>query len=160
MKKIFIINGPARSGKTSFGEMVGAILEERGIPFEHNSSINPVKMFLSSRGWFGKKWDGKTKNDYWRRAMYECKKSMIEDDPHVFDRYAHERLEEISGEMEEGVLFFDIREPENIAQIVEFFRENHSEVEVLTVFIERESSEEFNNYADMNQRKYEYDIYR
>lgn len=159
MKKIFVINGPARSGKTTFGEMVGELLEQRGIPFEHNSSINPVKMFLSSQGWEGKKWDKKTKDDYWRRAMYECKKRMIEADPHVFDRYAYERLEEISQDGGEGVLFYDIREPENIAQIVEFFRDSNPEIEVLTVFIERECAEEFNNYADRNQRGYDYDIY-
>jgi len=159
LKKIFIINGPARSGKTSFGQMVGEILEERNIPFEHNSSITPVKMFLATEGWFGKKWDRKTKDDYWRRAMYECKKLMIEEDPHVFDRYAFQRVEEISGGREEGILFYDIREPENIAQIVEFFVENHPDIQVVTVFIERECNEEFNNYADTNQRKYVYDVY-
>jgi hypothetical protein len=159
MKKIFIINGQARSGKTSFGEMVGEILKEQRIPFEHNSSITPVKIFLSSHGWLGRKWDKKTKDDYWRKAMYKCKKRMISDDPNIFDRYAYNRLEEISGEAGEGVLFFDIREPENIVQMVEFFRDTHPEIKVLTVFVERECGEEFNNYADTNQGNYDYDIY-
>jgi len=159
MLKIFIINGPARSGKTTFGEMVGEFLGDRSIPFEHNSSVAPVKEYLRNSGWEGNEWDGVTKDDYWRRAMYECKCWMIEGDKHVFDKYAFERISSISESSSSGVLFFDIREPENIEQMKKFFEEEHPEIEVLAVFVDRDEGEEFANYADSSQRNYEYDVY-
>jgi thiol-disulfide isomerase/thioredoxin len=159
--QIFIINGNAKSGKTTFGEYVGKILEKTNIPFLHDSSINPVKEYLKENGWEEKTWDGVTKDDFWRRAMYECKCMMLESDKHIFDKYALEKLYNLSKDGErakQSVLFYDIREPENIQQLVDFVNENDPEIDIKTIFIEREVEEIFNNYADKNQTNMEYDI--
>ncbi len=157
--KIFIINGNAGCGKTTFGEYAAKILKGKKIPFLHDSSIKPVKDFVQENGWEGKKWDGVTKDDYWRRALYECKCWMIENDKNIFDKYALEKIHEISDSSSEGILFFDIREPENISQLVEYVKENDPKVKVFSLFVERNSDFKFNNYADQNQSNYKYDIF-
>lgn len=159
MLQIFIINGPVQSGKTTFGQMVGTILERENIPFEHNSSVGPVKNYLKEFGWNGELWDGVTKDDYWKRIMYECKCWMIEKDEHIFDKFAVGRLLDISDGGLDGVFFFDIREPENIQQIVDYVNENNPEISIKTVFVNRSQDLEFNNYADRNQGNYTYDIF-
>lgn len=153
--KIFIINGNAACGKTTFGSFTNEVLEREGVPFLHESSVSPVKNYLKEVGWEGNKWDGITKDHYWRKTMHECKCWMIENDKHVFDKYALEKLDEKG-----GVLFYDIREPENISQLIDYCKENREDVEVKSVFVERDmGKQEFDNYADKNQGNYEYDIY-
>ena len=48
MQKIYVVNGLPLSGKTELGKIVGQELRERerGINFQHLSSIDPVKAFL------------------------------------------------------------------------------------------------------------------
>ncbi len=153
--KIFIINGNATCGKTTFGSFTSEILKKKGFPFSHDSSVSPVKNYLKEVGWEGNKWDGITKDSYWRKTMHECKCWMIENDKHVFDQYALEKLDEKG-----GVLFYDIREPENISQLVNYCKENRKDVEVKSVFVKRDlGKQEFDNYADRSQGNYEYDIY-
>src|SRR3990167_2646490 len=88
--KIFVINGSPQSGKTTFGQLVGKSLEQRGIQFIHTSSIELVKKILAgdyewicqmcSPGVINKvlqikgevtqlNWDGTTKNEEWREKM-------------------------------------------------------------------------------------------
>jgi len=157
--QIFIINGNAGCGKTTFGLFVAAFLKDKGVPFLHDSSVKPVKDFLLENKWEGKQWDGITKDDYWRRAMHECKCWMIEQDQHVFDKYALKKIREIDKDTNSAVLFFDIREPENIIQLVKYIQKQDSKIKVFSVFVQRDSDCEFNNYADTNQTNYEYDIY-
>jgi hypothetical protein len=158
--QIFVINGNARCGKNTFGDIVADILSRRNIPFKHESSIDPVKQYLIDIGWEGMKWDGIVKDDYWRNAMYLCKHMLKEQDFHIYDKYAVEKLLELSYTDSRAVIFFDIREPENIAQLVEYIHQNHPEIGIETVFLDRENPEKYNNYADTNQSGYEeYTIY-
>ncbi len=157
--QLFIINGNAGCGKTTFGLLVEEFLKEKGVPFLHDSSIQPVKDFLLENKWEGKQWDGITKDAYWRGAMYACKCWMIEQDSHVFDKYALRKIREIDKDTNRAVLFFDIREPENIIQLVKYIQKQDSNIKVFSVFVQRDSECEFNNYADTNQTNYKYDIY-
>lgn len=146
--QIFVINATARSGKTTFGEYVGKLLSEKGISFLHDSSILPVKRFLKEHGWEGKFWDGETKDDFWRNAMYSCKCSMIENDPHIFDIYAMDLVLKMAKDDPRAVLFFDIREPHNIEQLKEYISINAPDILVRTVFIEREAAPVFDTLVD------------
>ncbi len=169
--RIFVINATARSGKTTFGEYVGKLLSEKGISFLHDSSILPVKRYLKEHGWDGKIWDGETKDEFWRNAMYSCKCWMIENDPHVFDRYAVDLVLEMAKDDPRAVLFFDIREPHNIEQLKEYISISAPQVEFKTVFIERDAAPSINTPVDskssgsevvidtsVNPIAYEYDI--
>lgn len=161
--QIFVINGNPRSGKTTFGRYVGESLRDINIPFLHGSSIDPVKHYLKEKGWKGKKWDGRTKDEFWREAMYNCKLMILSVQKHYFDQYALSLLSGITEDdtlvISKAVLFFDVREPENIQQLVDYIHDHYSEeIEIKTVFVDRVPEEKFNNYADTNQDKYEYDI--
>ena len=160
MLKIFVINGRARVGKNTFCEQVGKILQEKDIPFMHESSVNPVREYLKTTGWEGKLWDGVTKNEYWRKAMFDCKKMFVDMDKHCFDDYAIGKLYEYFGEDGNGVLFFDIRESEYICQLKEYIEVNYPEIDFKAILIKKDIDEEFDNYAyaDKNVEEYpEYD---
>ncbi len=126
----------------------------------HESSVDPVKEYLRTNGWEGNIWDGITKNEYWRKAMFDCKKMFIDMAKHYFDDYAIRKLYEYFGESGEGVLFFDIRESEYISQLKEYIGVNYPGIDFKAVLIKKDIVEEFENYAyaDKNVEGYpEYD---
>jgi adenylate kinase family enzyme len=121
---VYIINGPGGSGKTTFGELVGKYLEKKQIPFAHESSIDPVKKYLRTYGWEGKVWEEGIKDNHWREVMYLCKCEFIRKDKHCLDKYCVERIEKHFKNFKCGVLFFDVREPENIEQLKSFLKKS------------------------------------
>lgn len=89
-------------------------------------------------------WDGKTKDDYWRKAMSDLKLKVIEEFPSLINGWILRQSTKLS---EPFVMFVDIREPENILSFVTFF-ENRSLYQVKTVLVEGKNSIRSENYSD------------
>lgn len=165
MGKVFVLNGLPLSGKTTFGEKIGEELRERGITFLHTSSINPIKnLLMPSTFWYeeflnpdlkpslerlkrevtGLDWDGKNKNDYWRKAMSDLKLKIMDEFPSLINGWVLRQSTKLE---EPYVMFVDIREPKSILDFVTFFG-NRSISRVKTVLIESNRSARSPNFSD------------
>lgn len=175
IKKIFVINGLPRSGKTTFGEMVGKKLKDLGINFLHTSSIDPVKYLLCpSETWpqefqspefkdgllklkrevTEKDWDGKTKDDYWRRVMSEYKHKLLENYPDLIDAWVLSKALSLEGN---SVTFVDIREPESIEKFKKYCGLSIYDLDVKSVLVTSNGAENFQNKSDESVFNYNYD---
>ena len=140
-----LINGPAQSGKDTFIK----IFEEKNpnLKVANVSSIDPFRTIPISWGWNG------VKDESYRKALYYLKKAAI-----VLNDYPVEFLLEVRGKyvatFEKYVIFYHIREPEEIKKLKEklpFLQ---------TIFLERDNNKPLSLEEDeINIRKYEYDYY-
>ena len=174
--KIFVINGSPQSGKTTFGQLVGKSLEQRGIQFIHTSSIELVKKILAgdyewicqmcSPGVINKvlqikgevtqlNWDGTTKNEEWREKMSIFKQKLSTKFPNMIHEYCMSRAENVESS---GVLFVDIREPSNIEAFRRYVAALYLDCELMTVLIVSPDAEIYYNESDLSVDKFAYDI--
>lgn len=175
MKKIYVVNGQAESGKTLFGQIVAEQLHEKGINFLHTSSIDPVKQILKPyEGWDPKlkenigsilltlkkrvtnrDWDGVTKDQYWRKAMSDLKICITEQNPFLIHNLVLDQFEKF----ETGYVgFVDIREPENIEAFKKHAESMVFGLEVSKILLKSDMSIKYNNRSDLSVDQTQYDI--
>mgnify|MGYP000686908622 CR=1 FL=1 len=179
MKKLYVLNGLPESGKTTFGKLVGEILEEKGIPFLHTSSINVVKDILKpSHLWSPElqqdpatkvtllqlktqvvgnlDWDGVTKDEFWRKAMSELKLLINRHNQFFINEAVLKQFKNLSDSYNKFVGFVDIRESESIQQFAQ-----HAEVfgyRVEKILVKSEGGANYNNFSDRDILNTKYDI--
>lgn len=141
MKKIFIINGAARSGKDTFVETVR---EVSGIILHNISSVGNVKEAATILGWDGKK------DERGRQFLSDLKdiSSKVYNGPLSF-MLANALC------ITQGLIFFHIREPDEITELKKKCEE-HS-LDVSTILLKRPDITQFTNHADQNVENFEYD---
>lgn len=144
MKKVFVINGPARSGKDTLIEMCRELLTGR-INVATYSSVDEVKQYLREF----EQWDGVTKDDYWRYRMFDVKQDMVRDN----DRPTRYLVERIADTPDNSIVFLHIREPEEILKLLALFPD------AFTIHVERINVEQFANRADQETRRIPYNFY-
>lgn len=178
--QIFVINGLPGVGKTTFGEIMMKLLEERNFNFLHLSSISLVKdLLLHSNESDPYLYDNSTylygvlrkiketlnirdfsrdevfnnKTIESRRAMSSLKSAITEWDGNFLHHWVIDRASKVK---ERAVIFVDIREPENI----EAFKHVCEDYKVLprTVLIQSDVHDEFDNPSDASVMNYNYDI--
>lgn len=140
-KKIYIVNGYPKSGKTTFGRLLGEFVKVR-----HISIIDPVKEIAAQIGWTG----GKTEKD--RKFLSDLKDLLEEYNDFPFNMLVKNVIRFLTDDKED-VLLIDIRQPEDIKRAVAIF-------DAGTIYIDRENADHINsNHADAGVRDYGYDIY-
>lgn len=178
MNHLYVINGYPGSGKTFFGQVFGEELKPQGVNFAHLSSIDPVKMILlpedkwdatiiPSDSWeemhiikriyTPEDWDGQTKDDYWRRIMFEVKAHLGKHRNGFIEEWLLARASQIESPR---IIFVDIREEENIKFFREYCTEHSPEISFGTIFINSDCGSPSDNGADrtLNPKFYDYVI--
>lgn len=143
MSKIFIVNGVATSGKTTFETMIQEIAAAHGEKVIILSTIDYVKEIAKKIGWDG------TKTPENRRMLSDLKDLLTRwnDSPH---QKVHDRIMDTK---DAAAIFIDSREPEDIKRFVE-------EYNALTVLVQRGKEVVLiGNHADDNVNNFEYDCY-
>lgn len=178
MQKIYVVNGMARSGKTTLGKMISDELSKKDIPFLHTSSINPVKQILcayetwpdslkSAGGgvlkilkrevteldWSGKEED---KDAYWRNAMSLLKEKINGWNPFLIHSLVMDEFDKLGREF---IGLVDIREPENIVAFKNHVLKTYRFVDsVETILVTSDGAQVFDNKSDESVNKFKYDI--
>jgi hypothetical protein len=140
MKKAFVINGSNGTGKDTFVNMVSDYVGKKNIEVFNISSVDRVKFAAIALGW------NEVKDDKGRKFLSDLKdiSTVAYDGPL---NYMRDRFEGGSN----GVYFFHIREPQEIAKFVKA-------VGARTIAIYRKGSEAATNHADQEAYNYEYDL--
>ncbi len=175
-KQVYVINGYPGSGKTTFGTLTGEVLKRFNIHFAHTSSIDPIKhILMPQKSWnpavidpalwpilesckkeiTDKDWDGHTKDIYWRGVMSALKQKLTDTVPSLVQNYIYKQVQSIPSP---GVVFVDIREPENIDALKEYFVQEQSLIPVQAIFVESDTIEAFDNPSDARVKEYTYDF--
>jgi guanylate kinase len=144
MKRVFVINGPATSGKDTFIEIVRRFLSSI-FPVLSFSAVDEVKQDLKEK----EGWDGVTKDAYWRLRMHAVKMEMVADN----NRPTRYLLESIQAAPDNSVIFLHIREAGEIEKLLAEFPE------AKTIHLTRETQEVFDNPADALTLEFMYDFY-
>lgn len=180
MKKIYVMNGYPRSGKTLFGELVGRELAERGINFLHTSSIEPVKVILQPIDRWGPEfrinlptlnqliflksqvtdddWSGREedKTPEWRRKMSDLKQKITDFDPSLINETVFNKITQSL--KDPYVAFVDIREPDHIKRFLDYVQDQDPRIETEKVVLENGMSVRENNTSDESIEETKYDI--
>lgn len=138
--KIFIINGPAESGKDTFVEFCTDFAVKHKLKVHNISSVDPVKQAAKILGM--------TKKD-------EAGRQLLADIKQAWVRYNDGPLKYLVEEInsaEESIVFLHIREPEEIKKIRKIYP--HTQ----TVFVDRKNAIAYRNGADDSTSEIEYDI--
>ncbi len=148
MKKyVFIINGYPQSGKDTFVKYCKEII---GKKVYLKSSIDNEKTIATICGWNG------IKNDESRKMLSDLKKYMKA----LFKKYSIMYFVELDEFVEtmknDDILFYMVREPEEIADIVNYYK--HSNTIVKSIFIDKSNNIECSNDSDKNVKNYRYDL--
>jgi len=145
MKKVLIINGHPKSGKTEFEKLIA-----KNINSVIYSSITPVKEYaIKYFGWDG---DEKNKTEEWRRFFYHLKKMLVEEFDYIYIKVA-EKVRELYNNPYCEILMVDSREVEEIERFKNCFQ-------AVTLFINNDKAEQItSNDADANVENYKYDYY-
>lgn len=144
MKKVFVINGPARTGKDTFINICRQLLANRMGVFTF-SAVDEVKEYLKVE----EGWDGVTKDAYWRLRMYEVKMRMVAEN----DRPTRYLVEGIETSPDNSVVFLHIREPEEIVKLLQHYPE------AMTIHLSSEGVDLYENPADSNTQLIDYNFY-
>jgi hypothetical protein len=144
MKRVYVINGPAGTGKDTFIGLVRTLLNGQRDVLTF-SSVDEVKLYLINN----ENWDGVTKDSYWRLRMHEVKKQMVADG----DRPTQYMIERIAEAPENSIIFLHIREAEEILKLKALLDQ------LRTIHLDREGVERYSNPADANTLTLEYDHY-
>ena len=148
---IYVVNGAAGSGKTSFEENVKKIIGEEYCYIL--STITPIKQIATMVGWNGKK-DLES-----RKFLSDLKDLLTKYNDYPFN-YICDQIKHIEEEWAEYgispksiVIFVDCREPEEIKKLCD-------KLDAKSLLIRRASAEnkETSNHADANVLNYNYDI--
>ena len=147
--KIYILNGKAGSGKTTFFKLI----EEKCHNYVYNySTVDLVKKVAGGCGWNG----SKTPEN--RKFLSDLKDLLIEWDDVPYKDCLKEikRITSLADiydvEHDDWAIFIDCREPKEIQKFVD-------RLGAKTIFIDRKI-EDYNasNHADANVENFEYDI--
>ena len=141
IKKIFVINGMAQSGKDTFISMVA-----RKIAVKNYSSVMYIKEVALSLGWNG------NKDECSRKFLSDLKRLSSEYNDFPY-RKIGETIEEFYEDEINEVLFIHIREPEEITRI----KIDYPEIQTILI-VNRNVGHITSNESDANVYNYEYDI--
>lgn len=138
MNFVVIVNGLPRTGKDTFSVFLQAQLLRMGIDSQNLSTVDKIKDVAKQLGWDGEK-------DAQGRAFLSDLKMLAE-------KYYNGPTTELLKRMRDfnGVTILHVREPHNIA----FFLGRFSGISVL---VEREGSQSFDNRGDSSVYGYDYD---
>ncbi len=144
MALIVVVNGKGGVGKDSFCD---AVASESASVVKHISSITPIKNLARQAGWLG----GKELKD---RKFLSDLKALLCDYNNYPTMYCVEESRRFEVENRDGILFIDIREPEEIKKFVE--ATNHK---AITLLIKRDEVDKnvYGNASDDNVNNYDYD---
>ena len=141
MKKVYITNGGARSGKDSFAELL-----DKYIPVFKYSSIDLVKEMFESIGI--NRYD---KTEAKRKLWSDGKDMLTKYDDIPFKDMASIVADFNKNDIDTDVLLIDIREPDEIARAAKAFGAE-------TILIKNPNVNKIeSNHADANVENYEYD---
>ncbi len=143
-RTVVIINGGPRSGKDTVTDIANEILNEGYC--ESISSVRDVKKAGRLLGWDG------VKNDQGRKFLSDLKDLSTE----VCDGPLKMMTNEIENNFEHFencLLFFMVREPEEIEKLEQLFPYN-----TVTLLVRRETDETLSCHADENVEEYDYDV--
>ncbi len=145
MKKIIIVNGYPKSGKTEL-EMLISKYRKSTI----YSSITPVKEYAKQYfGWSGNEDD---KTEEWRLFFAELKRMLVVEFDYIFKDLSVQ-VNKFYRDIKSELLLIDSREPEEIERFKNCFH-------ATTVFVNNDRAEKIaSNEADANVENYEYDYY-
>ncbi|CAG1771985.1 hypothetical protein BAC3_02232 [uncultured bacterium] len=144
MKRVFVINGAAGTGKDTFINLTRELFAGN-VNVATYSSVDEVKQWLKDN----EGWDGITKDASIRFRMHEIKQMMVADN----NRPTRYLLEKIAQTEDNSIVFLHIREPEEIAKLLQEYPEAQ------TIHIDREGIERFDNPADSRTAQFIYDYY-
>lgn len=174
-KQVYVINGYPGSGKTTFGSLTGKVLSQFHVHFVHTSSIDPIKHILKPKSTWDATvidptlwslleeckaevtdldWDGETKDVYWRGVMSALKQKLTDLVPSLVQNYIYLQVQSI---LSPGVVFVDIREPENIDALKQYFQKEDNSIPVQAIFIESDTVAAYDNPSDARVEQYIYD---
>lgn len=137
---VIVINGRGGCGKDTFIRFCRGLLKEKGCRVYNISSISPVKKLAR---WMG--WDG-VKDEKGRRFLSDLKKLWTE----FNDGPTNYLLGQLS-EIEAGLVFFHVREAEEIEKISEAFPG------LITLYISRKKIGKIGNRSDDEVESYDYE---
>lgn len=142
MKKILIVNGHPKSGKTEF-ELSIAKIKKSMI----RSSIDCVKeLAMKYFSWTG------IKDEETRKFLSMLKKMLSDNFDYIFLDIS-KTVQEFYKDVNAEILMVDSREPEEIERFKNCFH-------AVTVFIQNDRCEKINsNESDANVENYKYDYY-
>lgn len=149
MIKVVIINGAGASGKDTFIDLFTRVCEEQGgkYPVYRFSSVDEVKHFASLMGWDG------VKDNRGRRFLSDIKDALTRysDRPLM---YMGDKLKEVYAKEQNAIVFFHVREPDEVRKASERFN-------AVSLLIKRPSvrRDSFTNHADKNVDSYKYEYY-
>lgn len=138
MKKVIIINGYAESGKDTFVKFVNQFVSVRNY-----SSVDEIKKLLIQVGWNG------NKDDKSRSLICEMKKLLTAYNDYPFECLKRE-YEIFQKDSTNVLLFFHIREPQEIQRAVKEFQAK-------TLLVTRKVKREYENSSDREVDNYNYD---
>lgn len=147
---IYVVNGAAGSGKTTFEENIKKIVGDNCYIL---STITPIKQIATMVGWNGKK-DLES-----RKFLSDLKDLLTKYNDYPFNyicdqiKYIEEEWAEYGISPKSIVIFIDCREPEEIKKLCD-------KLDAKSLLIRRASAEnkETSNHADANVLNYNYDI--
>lgn len=148
MPKVIIINGHGTAGKDTFIDKFAEVAEEvygDALPVFRFSSVDEVKKYAMLLGW------DSVKDEKGRRFLSDIKDALTRYNDAPFS-YMQKKYAEVSELSSHSVIFFHVREPEEIARAVKEFN-------ATTVLLERECATTFTNHADTGVYDYTYDYY-
>jgi len=145
MKKILIVNGYPKSGKTEM-ELAIARIKKSMI----RSSIDCVKEI--SKEYFGWSGNENDKTETWREFFSELKKFLVRKFDYIFLDIS-KTVQEFYRDVNAEILMIDSREPEEIERFKNCFQ-------AITVFVQNDRCEKItSNESDANVENYKYDYY-
>ncbi len=145
MKKIIIVNGHPKSGKTEF-EMLVSKYKKSTI----YSSITPVKEY--AKKYFGWSGDENDKTEEWRLFFEELKRMLVVEFDYIFKDLSVQ-VNKFYRDTKSELLLIDSREPEEIERFKNYFH-------AVTLFVKNDRAEKItSNNADANVENYKYDYY-
>jgi len=145
LKKIVIVNGYPKSGKTEYELFLAK--HTRCIIY---SSITPVKEYAKKYfGWSGNE-DDKTED--WRRFFSELKHMLVAEFDYIFKDLSTQ-VNKFYRDTNAELLLIDSREPEEIERFKNQFQ-------AITIFVKNDRVEKImSNESDANVENYKYDYY-
>lgn len=139
MKNVYVINGPATSGKDTFMDIVGEYIN-----IEKYSAIDGIKEILTKMGWNGEK------TDEMRNALSDLKDFSAKHFDFPFNGI--KRSYEAFLKSDAKILFICCGDPEDIERVCKQFQAQ-------SVYIRNDRvSVTATNHADQHTENYEYDI--
>lgn len=143
-KKIFIVNGYPKSGKTTFGKILNSY-----IPTKHISIVDSIKNLESVISNNTNVKSPKNKNEKYRKFLSDLKDLCEDYNDYPFQKIINEVFNFLFFE-KELILLIDMRSPEDITRAINTFNAK-------TIFIKNSKGEKISsNHADADVEKIEY----